>query len=301
MGEWVGTVDSAVGVPAAPLAAFVRGYHGYHYRGFTPGIHLGLPSRDLTVVVSLGSPTRLAAMPDPNQAPGDFVALASGLSTRPAVIAHDGEQYGVQLALTPAGARSLLGAPAGALGPTVVSLDNLLGPEAWELADRLASAPTWEERFGVLDDMLSARAAGAARGAGVARAARDGRRAEPPAEVAYAWRRIVESRGTARVGDLAVEVGWSRRHLGERFAREYGLTPRDVARVVRFERSHRLLRKVSRPTLAEVATACGYYDQAHLARDWNDLAGCPPSQWLAREELPFVQDEPAGVGADSGV
>jgi AraC-like DNA-binding protein len=35
--------------------------------------------------------------------------------------------------------------------------------------------------------------------------------------------------------------------------------------------------------LADLAADCGYYDQAHLAREFRDLAGCPPSQWLAEE------------------
>lgn len=58
----------------------------------------------------------------------------------------------------------------------------------------------------------------------------------------------------------------------------------------RLERSRRLLDRSGRPSLADVAARCGYFDQAHLARDWNDLAGCPPSAWLSAEELPFVQD-----------
>jgi AraC-like DNA-binding protein len=37
------------------------------------------------------------------------------------------------------------------------------------------------------------------------------------------------------------------------------------------------------PALADLAAASGYYDQAHLAREFRDLAGCPPSRWLAEE------------------
>ena len=40
--------------------------------------------------------------------------------------------------------------------------------------------------------------------------------------------------------------------------------------------------------MADLAAACGYFDQAHLAREFRSLAGCPPSQWLA-EELRNVQ------------
>jgi AraC-like DNA-binding protein len=100
-----------------------------------------------------------------------------------------------------------------------------------------------------------------------------------------------------RIADLAGEVGWSRRHLAERFTAEYGLTPKEAARVVRFERSKRLLQRRDRPPLADVASACGFYDQAHLAREWNDFGGCPPSAWLTGEDLPFIQDGEAEPGA----
>jgi AraC-like DNA-binding protein len=43
-------------------------------------------------------------------------------------------------------------------------------------------------------------------------------------------------------------------------------------------------------TIAEVAAATGYADQAHMAREWRTMAGCSPSAWLGTEELPFIQD-----------
>ena len=149
----------------------------------------------------------------------------------------------------------------------------------------MAGARAWPERFAVLDEVLTACV---------------GRTAEADRTMAYAWRRLLESGGDVRVAELADEIGYSRRQLTQRFTREYGLTPKQGARVVRFERSWLLLRRLERsrrrsprrdrPSLAWVAFRCGYYDQAHMAREWNDLAGCPPSAWLAAEELPFVQD-----------
>ncbi|MGH3796323.1 MAG: helix-turn-helix domain-containing protein [Pseudonocardiaceae bacterium] len=95
---------------------------------------------------------------------------------------------------------------------------------------------------------------------------------------------------------LAEEVGWSRRHLGERFRREFGLTPKVAGRVMRFEIAHRLLQTPDRPALAEVAARCGFYDQAHLHREWRELAGCTPSRWLA-DEFPSVHDSGSEHGA----
>jgi AraC-like DNA-binding protein len=41
----------------------------------------------------------------------------------------------------------------------------------------------------------------------------------------------------------------------------------------------------TRMSWAEIAQACGYYDQAHLIRDFNQFAGCPPGEF-ARRRLP---------------
>lgn len=273
----------AVARPAAPLRPFVERYSGYRLEGLPPGVHRGLPSRHLTVVISLGSPVEVVG-PGPARSVGSFQALAGGLHATAAGIEHDGRQHGVHLDLTPLGARSLLGLPPSALASTVVDFDELLGSASRELVDRLAEAPDWPRRFAVIDEVLT-------------RSAATVRRPAPPApELARAWRRLTASEGLVRIDDLAADVGWSRRHLSERFRREFGLAPKVVARVLRFERSRRLLQHPRRPGLAEVAATCGYFDQAHLIRDWHDFAGCTPTTWMA-EELPPVGIVRAGDGA----
>ena len=52
-------------------------------------------------------------------------------------------------------------------------------------------------------------------------------------------------------------------------------------------------------SLATIAADCGYADQAHMAREWRALAGASPTQWLADERLPFVQDDDGLDGASS--
>lgn len=272
--------DAAMGVPAFPLRPFVTRYSGYRYLGWPPGLHRGLPSRSLTVVLALDAPTHMTAMPDPRQPSGEFQALASGLHAGPVGIGHDGDQFGVQLDLTPAGSRALLGLPAGELAGVVVDLADLLGWDSVELIERMRATPTWSQRFAVLDEVLLRRAT-----IGSTRIGSEG----PGSPLRRAWQCLTDSGGSVRIGDVADEVGWSRRHLAERFRQEFGLTPKEFARVVRFERSKRALLRGT-PTLADVAADCGYYDQAHLAREWGALAGCAPSVWLASEDLPSVQD-----------
>jgi AraC-like DNA-binding protein len=273
--------DVALAPAAQPLRHLIESYIGYHYRGFAPGIHRGLPGRQLTFIISLDGPVDVLDLPGPRRGPASFDAFVGGLAAGPAVIRHDGTQYGVGIELTPLGARSMFGMPAGALAGEVVELDELLGRSAVELRDRMATAPDWSARFRVLDEVLT-------------RTLRD---AEPPApEIVHAWRALSARDGAISVNELAEEIGWSRRHLSERFRDEIGLTPKVTARIMRFEQAKLLLRTPGRPGLADVAAQCGYYDQAHMNREWNELAGCSPTVWMA-EELPSVQDTLERSGA----
>jgi AraC-like DNA-binding protein len=103
------------------------------------------------------------------------------------------------------------------------------------------------------------------------------------------------------VGAVAREAGWSPRRLQDLFLAETGLTPKAACRVTRFHRARTLLGRrtaAGAPAdLAGIAAACGYFDQAHLAREFRDLAGCPPSAWL--EEFRIVQAMLEPPGADS--
>ncbi len=267
-------VDAASRLPAPPLRPYIDRYVGYCLRGFAPGVHRGMPSRHLTFIISLDAPVHIAALPDRTWTGARLDAFVGGLHSSAARIEHDGTQVGVSMSVTPLGARALFGVPAAALASTVVDLRDLLGFGTNELTERLRAADTWSERFAVLDDVL-------------VRVLRD----VPPIapELARAWNRLTATDGAAGVREVADEVGWSRRHLGERFRLETGLSPKVAGRVFRFERSLALLKSSSARSLADVAVTCGYFDQAHLTRDWRDIAGCTPTTWMA-EELPAISE-----------
>ena len=259
------------------LRPFVESMTGYRISGAAPGTHIGMPSGRVTLVVSLDAPLDLVGA---DGVAGRFDTVLAGLHAGPALIRHDGTQHGIQLDLTPAGASLLVGGPAGEVSGTSVELADVIGPSARRLHDRLSETPGWEERFALVTEALFA-----------------GREArwEPRAEVQHAWRLLRRSHGRRPVRDIAHEVGWSPRHLGERFRDEYGHPPKTTARVLRFQESQRLV--AARAPLADVAQVCGYSDQSHLNRDWLALAGTSPTRWLRDDELAFVQDPAAGAGA----
>jgi len=270
------------GIPAEPLRRYVAAYTGYRQRGVPPARHRGLPSPYLTLIFTLDEPLTIAVHPDPGQPPGEFGTLLGGLHSVPALITHAGAQSGIQVALRPLGARALLGLPAGELAELDLPAEAVLGGVCAELRDRVRAAASWPERFAVLDEILLRRAG--LRGAGLSGV---GLGPGIAPEVSWAWRQLLREGGALRVSELAAGTGWSGRHLTSRFRAEIGLTPKAAARVIRFDRARkRLVRKLTAGgdyLLADLAADCGYFDQAHLAREFRALAGCPPSQWLAEE------------------
>ncbi|MEU8672482.1 helix-turn-helix domain-containing protein [Streptomyces anulatus] len=262
--------------PAPALRQYVDSYVGFDLRGLPAGVHCGPPSRALTAVISLSVPLELSADVDGGAPATRFSSVAGGLMCRSVAIHHDGHQQGVQLSLTPLGARAIYGLPAAELAQRLVPLDELLGALAVELVDRLRAATTWTARFTALDELLL-RAVG--RGAGGDRAPR-----ERP-EVAEAWRRLVAARGCVQVGAIAADLGWSRRYLTERFRGEVGLSPKTFARVLRFEHAHELAAAQDPLPWADVASVSGYADQAHLVRDWREFTNRTPTAWRRGEVL----------------
>ncbi|MFG3054556.1 helix-turn-helix domain-containing protein [Kitasatospora sp. NPDC048239] len=174
----------------------------------------------------------------------------------------------LQVRLSPLLAHTVLGGCT-EWGTTVVSLDELWGRDASRTQERLRTAGSWQDRFLIAE-------------AALARRHEAGRPVAP--EVAFAWGRMLAARGAVRVELLATEVGWSRKRLWSRFRSQIGLTPKQAARLVRFD--HAAHRLAAGHSAALVAAETGYADQSHLHREVLDFAGVTPgavaaAPWLA--------------------
>jgi methylphosphotriester-DNA--protein-cysteine methyltransferase len=87
---------------------------------------------------------------------------------------------------------------------------------------------------------------------------------------------IRDARGQVRIDDVARALGWSRRRMERVFARELGVTPKLYARIVRLNAVLATLDEDERPRAIDQALDAGYFDQAHLLRDFRLLAGRTP-------------------------
>ena len=226
-----------------------------------------VPFPGVPLIFNLGVPWDVTG---PEDGPARLDSFVAGLHAAPAIVCAGGPGWAcIELRLTPLGAHRVLGLPMHELANRSVELEELV-PCAGELAGRLHDAASWADRFDLVETFLVGRLAGSA----------------PPApEVAWSWHRLRRSGGRASIGELAAELGWSHRRLIARFREQIGLAPKAAARVLRFDRAVTALRPPQGLGLAELATACGYFDQAHLNRDFRELAGTTPTAFVrARSE-----------------
>lgn len=298
MGASGAVVASASRAPAPALRGLVS-YHGYDVRDIAPGRHRGLPSPYLTSVVTFGPPLELER---PDGVRDRFAACVGGLHDEPESILHDGRQSGIYLSVHPLAARALFGVPASALAAITVEAVDIVGRLGHELADRVAEAGDdgWDTRFAALDDVL------------LRLLHRHDQAPTVPGGLRHAWRALTAP-GPSGVADLATELGCSGDHLSRRFRAEFGVGPKLAARMARFDRARRdvarragsagLARHASAGALAlaDVAAVHGYADQAHLAREFRSMAGCPATQWVAEEVHGGLTSSDAPNGPDGAV
>lgn len=167
----------------------------------------------------------------------------------------------VGVRLTRGAVPAVLGVPATALLDQRVHLSELWGAAARHLAERLSNSPSPRRQTALLQDAIRTRQA-------------EARPVDPvPTHVA---RRLAGEQ--VPVVELAREVGLSERQLHRRCLTALGYPPSRLGRLLRLHRFLMLARtSPAHVTLAELAAAVGYADQAHLSRDSRALIGRAPS------------------------
>lgn len=161
-----------------------------------------------------------------------------------------GEFAGIRFA--PGAAPALLGIPAVALRDRRVRLDELF--PAARVRALTALVDDAADRTRALERIALRRAAGT----------------DPVDPVLTAV--VAGLRAGRSVEATAGRVGLSARALHRRSLAAFGYGPKMLARILRLQRALEQAR--AGVPAAETAIRCGYADQAHLARDVRDLAGC---------------------------
>jgi AraC-like DNA-binding protein len=179
-----------------------------------------------------------------------------------------GRVIGVSFHAGTAGA--ILGVPLDELQDRHVCIEDIWGSRATELRERLATAPSPQAAIGILERDLIARMQ---------------RPLLLHPAVAYALAPALREafhgeamRPAIRVAEIQQRSGYSARHFIELFRANVGLAPKQFYRIQRFSTALARIARGNR-ALANVAISSGYADQAHLSREFRELAGVSPSAY----------------------
>jgi AraC-like DNA-binding protein len=246
--------------PGPPLAGFVENLWSLSDAPSHARERI-LPAGTLELVINLDEDEfriyDASASGSPRRFPG---AIVSGAYRRPFVIDTREHASVIGVHFAPGGAGPFLGVPPGDLADTHLDLETLWPRRAAELRERLCEARTPATRFHILEHALLARLR---------------RPFARHAAVRAALEHI--DRPGVRVAEVARHVGASHRHLIERFTAEVGAPPKLFGRLQRFQRALSVVQRSAAVDWAGLASACGYYDQSHLIKDFHEFAGSSPT------------------------
>jgi AraC-like DNA-binding protein len=209
--------------------------------------------------------------------------LAGGISERqsrrlfvgqmlsPVVLTPDADAEIIAFRFEPFGAHVLIGTPQADTADQIVDADAL--------------GETWLSRATAAAEAADSTAE-ALRFIGCALIARlDRRRAAADVRVVSATQALIVSGGRLSIERTARRAGTSARQLERLFQEQIGTTPKRFARVLRFQgaASEIIGDNDGKPApLAEISAASGYFDQAHMIRDFVTFAGTTPGQFAAK-------------------
>ena len=198
---------------------------------------------------------------------GEDPVVVTGVPTRRFDVTIRGSGWVGAVRFRPGGLTSLTGVPARALRDRTVPAVRVLPEETCaalrgldEDADPQTCRATFEQALGRL-------------------------REEPEAD----YRTLLDlvaamlaDRSLTRVADVEAASGLGARTLQRLFERYVGVSPKWVLSRMRMHDVVTALDEGYAGSLADLAVAHGWFDQAHFTREFTDLVGEPPSSYLQR-------------------
>jgi len=154
-------------------------------------------------------------------------------------------------------ARPFLGISAAELTDGSAPLDDLFPRRARELMRKLDDAPSIQEAMRRMQAEFQAPA-------------------HPLNSVQRAISEMAALNGKACLETVASHARLNLRQFRRRCLEESGLTPKFLSRILRFRHARRCASKTGKPDWARIAAEAGYFDQAHLIRDFQSFTGLTP-------------------------
>jgi len=254
--------------PAPPLCDLVDAFWFYEAQSLPHAKERVLPHGAMDLIINLKqNQMRVYDAGQPEHFQTFDAALLCGMYSSPFVIDTTCQESVMGVGFKPGGAFPFFRPPADELRDTHVSLDALWGASARDLRDRLLEAATTQAKFRVLEHALLTQM---------------NRRVSPHPAVTFAIQAFACGPGAQTITAMTTQIGLSARRFSQVFSQEVGLTPKLFCRVKRFQESLDQIESGKQVDWADLALACGYFDQAHFIHDFQTFSGINPTTYVAQ-------------------
>jgi len=251
--------------PVPPLNLFVECFWTLESDGTPPSSEPEriLPDGCVELILNFGARFSKHNGESRVEQPLNFIV---GQMTGPVLISPNGDVELIGIRFQPGGTLPFFQVPMQEITDCVVELGGFARTFEQQLLEVSARGTTLPQRLTAIENFLSKHI----------------ERSNPNSFVPQLAAELVNSGGLISVDLLANAAGISTRQLERRFLREVGLGPKLLARILRFQQVFRAV-EYCNGAWAPVALECGYYDQAHLIRDFKQFAQQPPVTLLAEQ------------------
>ena len=232
------------------------------------------PTGSTVAAVVLGDPIRLT----PDHGDTSLVAdtgFLIGPHDRPVTNEPLGETHCVGVVTTPIGCRPCFGLDPAALRGRVTELNAWT--RAAELRGELSSCRSSADALDLVESALSEPAPFDVHALARCEAAVEALSVDPARPIA----------------DIAAELGISHGHLDRQFTEQVGLSPRTLARILRMRRLLDHIDVYESVAWSRMAAQLGWFDQAHLIRDFKRHTGVTPADYVAAQRSTYDRAEAA--------
>lgn len=145
-----------------------------------------------------------------------------------------------------------------------------------QLLTSLRRSESFHERCVLVSRMLSAREAGQYR---------------PMALLCRCMDLVYDSRGLARVSEMADTVGCSDRYLNRVFQERVGISPKLYSEIIKMQFSLYSILTTRPKSLLDTAVNYGYFDQTHMNRSYRKLLNCTASEIRCADSKTISADD----------
>ncbi|MDR2238115.1 MAG: helix-turn-helix domain-containing protein [Chryseobacterium sp.] len=144
-----------------------------------------------------------------------------------------------------------------------VSLERLFGQEGTDLEKKILDSPSTEEKINSIETFL--------------------RKKLNPQTIDRMIQSTVETlltmNGQISVDELSRQNNINRRQLERKFSSAIGMSPKQLSKTIRLQKTLKLLLNREFSSLTSLAHEADFYDQAHFIKDFKEFTGLTPKEF----------------------